>query len=135
MKLELKQNTNTLSESFGFSEELTDKVEEMLFKEKEIGGSKSEVIERVFNSFKDEIDKYLLPDNPKTENSITSYYIYLGMCIARAILFVESNSIAKALKKDLLDDLKSELAGTLADVIEFDKEKFKKHLESEEDDF
>ena len=135
MKLELKHNANNLSESFGFSEELTDKVEEMLFKEKEIGGSKSEVIERVFNSFKDEIDKYLLPDNPKTENSITSYHIYLGMCIARAILFVESNSMAKALKKDLLDDLKSKLASTLADVIEFDKEKFKKHLESEEDDF
>ena len=135
MKLELKHNVNILSESFGFSEELTDKVEEMLFKEKEIGGSKSEVIERVFNSFKDEIDKYLLPDNPKTENSITSYHIYLGMCIARAILFVESNSMAKALKKDLLDDLKSKIAGIMADAIEFDKEKFKQHLESEEDDF
>lgn len=135
MKLELKHNVNTLSESFGFSEELTDKVEEMLFKEKKIGGSKSEVIEKVFNSFKDEIDKYLLPDNPKTENSITSYHIYLGMCIARAIVFIEGNSMTKALKKGLLDDLKSKLAGTLADVVEFDKEKFKKHLESEEDDF
>ena len=135
MKLELKHNVNTLSESFGFSEELTDKVEEMLFKEKKIGVSKSEVIERVFNSFKDEIDKYLLPDNPKTENSITSYHIYLGMCIARAIVFIESNSMAEALQKDLLNDLKSKIAGTISDAVEFDKEKFKKHLESEEDDF
>lgn len=135
MKLELKHNANSLSEAFGFSEELTDKVEEMLFKEKKIGGSKSEVIERVFNSFKDEIDEYILPDNPKTENSITSYHIYLGMCIARAILFAESNAMAKALKEDLLADLKSKIAGTLVDAIEFDKEKFKQHLESEEDDF
>jgi hypothetical protein len=135
MKLELKHNANTLSESFGFSEQLTDKVEEMLFKEKKIGGSKSEVIERVFNSFKDEIDNYILPDNPKTENSITSYHIYLGMCIARAILFAESNAMAKALKEDLLADLKSKISGTLIDAIEFDKEKFKQHLESEEDDF
>ena len=135
MKLELKHNANTLSESFGFSEELTDKIEEMLFKEKEIGGSKSEVIERVFNSFKDEIDNYILLDNPKTENSITSYHIYLGMCIARAIVFAESTSMAKALKEDLLADLKSKIAGTVVDTIEFDKEKFKQHLELEEDDF
>jgi len=135
MKLELKHNANTLSESFGFSEELTDKIEEMLFKEKKIGGSKSEVIERVFNSFKDEIDEYILPDNPKTENSITSYHIYLGMCIARAIVFTESISMAKALKEDLLADLKSKIASTVVDAIEFDKEKFKQHLELEEDDF
>ena len=135
MKLELKHNANTLAESFGFSEKLTDKVEEMLFKEKQIGGSKSEVIERVFNAFKDEIDNYILPDNPKTENSTSSYYIYLGMCIARAILFTESTAMAKALKEDLLASLKSKIASTVVDAIEFDKEKFKQHLESEEDDF
>lgn len=135
MKLELNHSANSIGKCFGFSETLTDDIEKSLEFDRNLDKPKSNAIETTFNKFVDKFDHYALPDNPKTEESLQIFYVYIGMCIARAMFMVDANGLVNALKDTVKEDLKSSVSDLLTKATQFDIEKFKKHLESDEDDF
>ena len=135
MKLELNHSADSVGESFGFYETLTDDIEKSLEFDRKPDKPKSDTIETTFNKFVDKFDHYALPDNPKTEASLQTFYVYIGMCIARAMFMIDANGLVNALKDTVQEDLKISVGNLLAKATQFDVEKFKKHLESDEDDF
>ena len=135
MKLELNHNVDSIGKCFGFSETLTEDIEKSLEFDKKPNKPKSDAIETTFNKFVDKFDYYALPDNPKTEAALQTFYVYIGMCISRAMFMIDANGLINTLKDTVQEDLKSKVGEVIAKATHFDVEKFKKHLESDEDDF
>lgn len=135
MKVELNHEKQIMAEAFGFSDRLTDDIEKAVDFHRTATRPKSETVEKVFEMFVDKFDIYALPDNPKTENAISSYYLYVGMAIGRSIVMLEAGSLFESLKDKIRSEMEDKVTSLIRNGVEFDTEKFKKHLETDEDDF
>ena len=135
MKLELNHEKQIMAEAFGFFDSLTDDIEKAVDLHRIASQPKSETIEKVFEMFVDKFDTYALPDNPKTENAVSSYYLYVGMAIGRSIVMLEAGSLFESLKDKIRSEMKDKVTSLIQNGVQFDTEKFKKHLESDENDF
>lgn len=135
MKLEINHEKQIMAEAFGFSDSLTDDIEKAVDFHRVSLQPKSKTVEKVFEMFVDKFNIYALSDNPKTENAVSSYYLYIGLAIGRSIMLLEANSLFESLKDKIRSEMKDEVTSLIQNNVQFDTEGFKKHLESDEDDF
>lgn len=135
MKLEINHEKQIMAEAFGFSDSLTDDIEKAVDLYRTASRPKSETVEKVFEMFVDKFDVYASSDNPKTENAVSSYYLYIGMAIGRSIIMLEAGSLFKSLEDQIRSEMKDKVTSLIQNNVQFDTEGFKKHLESDEDDF